>query len=95
MFGHRKYKLTFRKTYHYKDFGSWTEIRDSALLATLLKLQQKYDFKIVRTKFKDSFGDSYIMTNNFLKLERFISSFSFLLNYIDYSIERGTIYVFT
>lgn len=61
MFSRRKYKLTFRKTYHYKDFGSWTEIRDSALLATLLKLQQKYDFKIVRTKFKDSFGDSYII----------------------------------
>lgn len=61
MFNRRKYKLTFRKTYHFKDFGSWTNIRDSALLETLLKLQQMYDFDIVQTKFGDCFSDSCII----------------------------------
>lgn len=60
MFKRRKYKLTFKKTYHFKDFGSWTEVRDSTLLEALLLLQQSYDFDIVKTKFKDCFRDSCI-----------------------------------
>ena len=60
MFKRRKYKLKFRKAYQFVDFGVWKEVTDASLMNVLLALQQKYDFDIVSTKFKDCFGNSYI-----------------------------------
>lgn len=60
MFKRRKFKLKFRKSYQFINFGVGQEVTDAWLMNTLLVLQQKYDFDIVSTKFEDSFGNSYI-----------------------------------
>lgn len=60
MFKRRKYKLKFKKTYQYVDWGVWEEVTDASLMNVLLVLQQKYDFDIVSTKFKDCFATSHI-----------------------------------
>lgn len=61
MFRRRKFKLKFRKSYQFVDFGVWKEVTDASLMNVLLALQQKYDFDIVSTKFKDFFDNSYII----------------------------------
>lgn len=60
MFKRKKYKLKFKKAYQHVDWGVWEEVTDASLMNVLLVLQQKYDFDIVSTKFKDCFGNSRI-----------------------------------
>ena len=55
-----KYKIKFKKSYIEKDYWTWYETSDSALLSIFLKLSKKYDFSIVKTKFNDCFEDSII-----------------------------------
>ena len=55
-----KYKLKFKKQYQPLGIGIWEEITDASLMNVLLKLQEKYNFKIVSVKFKDCFSRSYI-----------------------------------
>ena len=56
----RKYKLKFKKQYQAIDIGVWSEITDAALMYTLQKLQEKYNFEIVSVSFKDCFSYSCI-----------------------------------
>lgn len=60
MFKRRKFKLKFKKTCQFVGWGAWKEVADASLMRALLKLQEKYDFDIVSTKFKNCFNDSYI-----------------------------------
>lgn len=60
MFNRKKYKLKFRKSYQYVSWGTLKEVTDSALLNVLAKLQEKYNFEIISTKFKDCFDDSFV-----------------------------------
>ena len=45
-----RYKLSFKKSYQAIDIGIWQEITDSTLMAVLLRLQEKHDFKILSVK---------------------------------------------
>ena len=60
MFKKRKFTITFKKSYHSLDFGRWEEVTDGYLMSVLLKLQEKYDFEVVSTSFKDCFSNSRI-----------------------------------
>ena len=60
MFKRRKFIMTFKKSYQALDFGSWEEVTDGYLMFVLLKLQEKYDFEIISTNFKDCFSNSRI-----------------------------------
>lgn len=59
MFRRKKYKMKFRKSYQFVNWGVWKEITDASLMSRLLQLQRKYNFEIVATKFKDSLSNSY------------------------------------
>lgn len=60
MFKRRKFTMTFKKSYQSLDFGRWQEVTDGYLMSVLLKLQEKYDFEIISTSFKDCFSNSHI-----------------------------------
>lgn len=55
-----RYKLSFKKSYQAVGIGIWEEVTDSALMEVLLRLQEKYDFKILSVKFRNCFATSYI-----------------------------------
>ena len=48
-----RYKLSFKKSYQAVGIGIWEEVTDSALMEVLLRLQEKYDFKILSVKFSN------------------------------------------
>lgn len=52
--------MTFKKSYQSLGFGRWKEVTDGYLMSVLLKLQEKYDFEIISTSFKDCFNNSRI-----------------------------------
>ena len=60
IFKRKKYTLKFEKAYQATGWSSWEEVTDACLLATLLKLQEKYEFEIISYQFKECFSVSYI-----------------------------------
>lgn len=58
-FNKRKFKLRFRKTSHWVDWGTISEVTDSYLTHVLLELQKKYDFEVLFTDFK-GYGYNHI-----------------------------------
>ena len=60
MFKRKKFTMTFKKSYQSLGYGRWKEVTDGCLMSLLLNLQDKYDFEIISTNFKDCFSNSRI-----------------------------------
>ena len=60
-FEYRIYIIRFNKHGRCIDWGVVTEITDSSLIDVLSYLQEKYDFKIIKTKFRKYYDTSYII----------------------------------
>lgn len=60
MFKYKKYKIKFKKIPQWVSHDNYKVITDCALLDVLLKLQDRYDFKLISTKFDSPFDFSYI-----------------------------------
>ena len=61
IFKRKRYTIRFKKSYQWADSESWEEVTDSHILYILSELQEKYNFEIITTKLKDTFGESQIV----------------------------------
>lgn len=65
MFKYRRYTMRFRKQVDYKhgEDGKlyWKEINDTTVVSTLVRLQEKYDFKVIKADINSYHYFSYIV----------------------------------
>ena len=61
IFKRKRYTIRFKKSYQWVDSESWEEVTDSHILYILSELQEKYNFKIITAKLKDTFDESQIV----------------------------------
>ena len=61
LFKKGRYKICFKKTYNFIDFGIGSEITDASIFQVLNSLQSKFGFKIVSVGLKSHSGKSKVV----------------------------------
>lgn len=54
MFKKKRAKITFKKHWKYISFDTWEGVSDSCIISSLMDLQEKYEFEILKIDISDS-----------------------------------------